>query len=294
VAIESLSPETLRQLELLTIRARRRFHGLGDGGHVSLRKGHGIEFADYRSYELGDDPRHIDWGVYARSERLYVKQFREDQNLTAYLFLDSSASMRNPDVQKWSYATQAAQGLSYVLSMQQDRVAMMVPGVLTTPVIQGPKTVHRISKCLMDVDWAATQSEDFVLQFERECGRVTFPGIAVVISDFLFGLDKVQVMFDRLRAKNLDITALQILGGFDVNPLVAEESFQAVDAETGEQLDLCIDANEQDRYQELFQSHQRGLQEYFGASGISFTSSSPADGIVSLFLNQLTQVGLVR
>jgi uncharacterized protein (DUF58 family) len=294
VAIESLSSESLRQLELLTIRARRRFFGLSDGGHSSLRKGHGIEFADYRSYELGDDPRHIDWGVYARSERLYVKQFREDQNLSAYLFLDSSSSMRIPDSGKWNYAMQAALGLSYVLSMQQDRVALSVPGVLTSPAMQGPKTVHRLTKLLADIDWQTQESKDFAEYFEREYGRVKFPGIAVVISDFLFDIDTTRRMFDRLRSKNLDVTALQVLGDFDLNPLVAEESFRAADAETKEELDLCLDQSQMSRYAEILAGHQKDLQDYFGSAGVAFIRSTPSEGLISLFLNQLTKVGLVR
>ena len=65
----SFTNEFLRQLELLRLQGRRAFLGTRQGGHLSIKRGHGIEFSDYRNYELGDHPRYIDWGVYARSER---------------------------------------------------------------------------------------------------------------------------------------------------------------------------------------------------------------------------------
>ena len=85
---ETFTPAFLRQLELLRLRARRSYLGTRQGGHLSLKRGHGIEFSDYRKYELGDDPRHIDWSAYARSERLYIKRFREEQDLSVLLLLD--------------------------------------------------------------------------------------------------------------------------------------------------------------------------------------------------------------
>ncbi|MCB0321542.1 MAG: DUF58 domain-containing protein, partial [Bdellovibrionales bacterium] len=66
--LEVLSPESLRQLNLMQLRSKRRFLGTRQGGNLSPKRGHGIEFADYRRYELGDDPRHIDWGVYGRTD----------------------------------------------------------------------------------------------------------------------------------------------------------------------------------------------------------------------------------
>ena len=67
---EAFTPQFLKQLEMFRINARRMFLGSKQGGHLSPKRGHGIEFSDYRKYELGDNPRHIDWGVYARTERL--------------------------------------------------------------------------------------------------------------------------------------------------------------------------------------------------------------------------------
>ena len=87
------TPQFLARLETLRVRTRRRFLGSRPGGHLSLRRGSGLEFADYRPYTLGDDPRYIDWKLYSRTDRLYIKLFQEEEDLYTYLFLDLSASM---------------------------------------------------------------------------------------------------------------------------------------------------------------------------------------------------------
>ena len=71
----------LAQLELLRLESRNKFLGSRQGGHLSLKKGHGIEFSDYWQYEIGDNPRYIDWKAYGRTDKLYVKQFQEEQDL---------------------------------------------------------------------------------------------------------------------------------------------------------------------------------------------------------------------
>ena len=86
----------LSRLETLRMQTRRRFLGSRPGGHVSLRRGAGLEFADYRRYTPGDDLRYIDWNLYGRTDRLYIKQFQEEEDLYTSLFLDGSASMAHP------------------------------------------------------------------------------------------------------------------------------------------------------------------------------------------------------
>ena len=70
--------------------------GMRQGGHASIKRGQGIEFSDYRQYQLGDNPRYIDWGLYGRSDKLYVKRFSEEQDLSVLIILDTSASMVTP------------------------------------------------------------------------------------------------------------------------------------------------------------------------------------------------------
>ena len=96
---EPFTPQFLTQLETLRLRTRKEVLGSQTGNYSSPRRGTSLEFADYRRYAPGDDLRYLDWGIYARTDRLYVKLFREEVDLFAYVFIDASASMGFPSLQ---------------------------------------------------------------------------------------------------------------------------------------------------------------------------------------------------
>src|SRR5271154_778729 len=93
---EEFTPEFIARLDQLRIKTRREFAGLGKGSHLSPRRGTSLEFSDFRPYSLGDDFRYIDWGLYGRTDKLYIKLFKEEEDLLTYIFVDASASMAYP------------------------------------------------------------------------------------------------------------------------------------------------------------------------------------------------------
>src|SRR5712691_11999729 len=93
---EEFTPEFIGRLEHLRIKTRREYAGLGKGSHLSPRRGSSLEFSDFRHYSMGDDFRYIDWGLYGRTDKLYIKLFKEEEDLLTYIFLDASASMAYP------------------------------------------------------------------------------------------------------------------------------------------------------------------------------------------------------
>src|SRR5436190_12961043 len=120
---EPFNAQFLSQLETLRLRTRKEFLGGHSGSYSSPRRGTSLEFADYRRYSPGDDLRYLDWGIYARSDRLYVKVFREEVDLFAYVFLDASASMAFPSrEEKYLSATHVALALAYVVLANHDHV----------------------------------------------------------------------------------------------------------------------------------------------------------------------------
>lgn len=115
----------LARLETLRVRTRRRFLGGRPGGHLSPRRGAGLEFADYRPYAPGDDPRYIDWKLYSRTDRPYIKLFQEEEDLYTYLFVDYSASMAYPSGNgKDMAARDLALALAYVVLASGDAVQL--------------------------------------------------------------------------------------------------------------------------------------------------------------------------
>src|SRR5258705_11084336 len=117
------TPEFLTQLETLRLRTRKEFLGSHTGNYSSPRRGTSLEFADYRRYAPGDDLRYLDWGIYARTDRLYVKVFREEVDLFAYVFIDASASMGFPSrEEKFLPASHVALALAYVALANHDHL----------------------------------------------------------------------------------------------------------------------------------------------------------------------------
>src|SRR6187401_788000 len=116
----------LRQLERLLLLMRSPVRGGLKGGRRSVKRGQSVEFADYRDYSLGDDLRQLDWNVYARLEKLFVKLFVEEEDVTITLLVDASASMASGTPSKLLFAKRAAAALGYIGLSSEDRVALSV------------------------------------------------------------------------------------------------------------------------------------------------------------------------
>ena len=288
----SFTPALLAQLELLKIRTRRAFLGNRAGGHLSLKRGHGIEFSDYRHYELGDNPRHIDWGVYARSDRLYVKRFQEEQNLSVLIVLDTSASMGVPEHEgKWTTARDIALMLSYVALMEQDSVSVAALGAFQTPGLSGGRAVHQLAGQLMKLE--PGRAFDPPLEFHRAAARIRFPGAAVIISDFLWPFEQIEQSILALRARNLDITAIQVLSPSDVSPGAGEDNLIAVDSETGEEISLHLNDTQRERYGTLLIEHNQKLKNFLADCRIPYALAGSAQPLGSFLNEKLLETGLL-
>src|SRR5512136_2721828 len=125
---QSLSPELIARIKRLDLRARMVVEGFLTGLHKSPYHGFSVEFAEYRPYMPGDEPKRLDWKALARSDRYYVKEFEEETNLKAYLLLDTSASMgyQSQGVSKLQYSTYLAAALSYLMIHQRDAVGLVL------------------------------------------------------------------------------------------------------------------------------------------------------------------------
>ena len=290
---DSFTPDFLRRLELVKIRSRRAFLGTRQGGHVSIKRGHGIEFADYRQYELGDNPRHIDWGVYARSDRLYVKKYQEEQDLNIYVVIDASASMFTPrSDRKWERAREIALALGYVALLEQDTVTVSVPGFYNSPAIHGGRAIHQLSKDLLAIE--PSEHRDFLKGLKRAVAQMRFPGVAVVISDLLMPGEELREVFNLLRSKNMDTTAIQVLGPQDIEPLPNLESVIAVDSETGSEIAVALSAEAREDYGALLQAHNTALQEFLAGARISYVQALTTQDLSDFMVNNLPSTGLLR
>ena len=289
----SFSPSFFKRLQQLKIHTRRKFIGKREGSHLSKQRGHGIEFSDYRAYAPGDDFRHIDWGVYGRTDRLYIRQFREEQEINVLFFLDASASMSFPESQsKFNLAKQIAFSLGYAALTDGDNITFSSLGNRAWGKFSGGKSVSRAEKFL-----SMLEISEGVMELEEEIRagieRQKLPAKCFFISDFLAPLEEIFNSLNILRAKNFEITAIQLLSPNELE--IKDRDLRFVrDAETGELSEVYIDDNSMSEYKKLLSGHLEQIETYCFRAGINYILLSSQENVEDIVLNKFPAAGLLR
>jgi uncharacterized protein (DUF58 family) len=237
----------LRQLERLLLLMRSPVRGGLKGGRRSVKKGQSVEFADYRDYSLGDDLRQLDWNVYARLERLFVKLFVEEEDVTVTLLIDASASMAAGQPQKLLFAKRAAAALGYIGLASEDRVAVSALSgrvARRRAALRGSGRVFRLLADLSAIE-PADGPTDLVAAARHAGAQLHGRGVVVLLSDLLDpNADKV---IRELAATGSELIILHVLSPDELDPPL-EGDLRLVDTETGERVDVTVDLATLDAY----------------------------------------------
>ncbi len=210
---DEFTPGFLARLERLRIRTRQRYGGLGRGMHLSPKRGSSLEFNDYRHYSPGDDFRYIDWGLYGRSDKLYIKLFQEEEDLLTYIFVDASASMGFPaSDRKFESAMLTALALAYVALASGDRVMLRVLGGAGAKVnpsfVTGRHRIVELARRLHDLKPGG--QFDFATTLASELLSIRRAGKVFIVSDFLMLFNSVTRGLGMFTAASMDLTAVKI------------------------------------------------------------------------------------
>ncbi len=234
-AEQYLAPETLLQLASFELRAKMIAEGAMNGIHVSPRQGAAVEFASHRQYTSGDSVRHLDWKVFARNDKLYIKQYQQETNLNITILVDGSASMKFGTLEtksgwggtkvqagsnrwtKYDHATAVAAAISFLALSQKDRVSL---GIFSDGIRGGVRRSstsdhwRAVIRCLATelvatkVNWTKV-SEQAISQNQ---GNTLF----VIISDFLSPLNQIRAALARLRHRGNDVVLFTILDNSEI------------------------------------------------------------------------------
>lgn len=290
---EPFTPSFFRKLQQLKIHTRRVYLGSRQGSHLSLRRGHGLEFSDYRHYAPGDDFRHIDWGVYARTDRLYVREFREEQDLNVMFLVDASRSMAYPESErKFEQARDLAIALGYVALSDGDTVTFAFLGQRITPKFIGARALGKIWAEFERIKPEGTFS--LVNEVRAAVARHKYPGKCFLISDFLYDHQEAFDALDYLRSRNFDISLLRVMAPSELLLKWGTGNSMLIDSETGEKLDLLVDRASSLEYAKLLARHVEELEDYCRKAGIVHTLISSKDDFSELVLNRLTGLGILK
>jgi uncharacterized protein (DUF58 family) len=286
----------LARLETFRMRARRQFLGSRPGGHRSPRRGAGLEFADYRPYTPGDDPRSIDWKLYSRTDRPYIKLFQEEEDLYTYLFLDCSASMAYPvNNGKEDVARDLALALAYIVLASEDAVQLHAlngdPKKSSTPFFRGRQRFLDLSTFLQkQPTHGAINPSQSLVQHLRTVHR---PGKAIWISDFLFPITAAQAGLNLLRSANFDLAVIQILGKEEFDPPLEPGGVRLVDSEDRATTLVRFDAQAKRLYLQRLDAHNRALRSYCHQTGVHYAQFVTGHDLQRFVLKELPAMGLL-
>ena len=259
----------LRKLETLSVIARQLVRSRRSASRPSIKKGASIEFKDFREYSPGDDPRTVDWLAYARLGELYIKLFRQEEELDLWVLLDCSKSMDFGEPNKFAHARRVAAALAYIGLANMDS-ASVVPfdSQLRTGLdrMRGKGQVMRLLKFLDQLP--ATGQTDFEKTAQMFASRVRRPGIVVVVSDF-YSLQRSRAGLDRLRFAKHQLHVIQLVSPWERSPPLRGE-LRLLDSETGAQQNLTITDSMLRNYKTAFEAFTADLRRYSMGYSIGF------------------------
>ena len=288
-----LSSEFLRKLESLELVSRKVRAGRMKGDRLSKRKGRGSEFADFRPYTVGDDLRLLDWNLFGRLEKLFIRMYLEEEDLGVHLLIDNSASMDFGTPSKLYYAKQVAAALGFVGLINLDRVSVETVGGETagrSPVFRGRPSFARLLGTIEKIQ--ASGSGDFNKSLRNFSLRATGRGVVIILSDFMdkAGYDE-GLRF--LSARSLDVYAIQILAEEEINPPFTGD-LKFTDIEDGDEAEVTISAPLLERYQKTLTAFRNQLSAFCTRRAMNYLTTSNQVPFEKLVLGYLRSRGLLQ
>jgi len=210
-----LDPQTLASLEGLDLQARMVVEGYVAGMHPSPYHGFSVEFAEHREYVAGDDIRHIDWKVWSKTDKLYLKQYEEETNLLSYLLLDTSESMgyaSGDNVTKLQYAQFIVAALAYMILQQQDSVGVVVFDDVVRRYLKPGGQASQLKEVLHLLDATPARAKsDLGLVFNELAERFKKRGVVAVFSDMFDDVSRIVTGLKHFRHRRHEVIVFHIL-----------------------------------------------------------------------------------
>jgi len=291
----------LKKLESLCIECRKTYGGVRKGNYeAATKRGSSIEFADYQEYMPGDDFRYIDWNIYGRLDKLLVKTFKEEEELSVHILFDVSRSMLFPEEdKKFDYAKDLVIALSYIAlsSKNSVRLATMVNtdkiSQNRTPFFQQKENIFVIADFLKNV--IPRGELDFVNYISKYIYEVKGRrGTVVVISDFMMKPEIYTRGLNYLRFKNFDIKVIQILGETELDPFGKGNKNQVVDVETNKKMNINFSEANRKKYKAAMEEHNRRLGHFCRINRIVYSLAKTNIKFEDFILRELPRIGFIR
>ena len=292
-----LDPAFLRKLERLRIQARRAFAGTTRGERRSTRRGSSVEFADFRKYETGDDFRHVDWNIYARLDRLMLRQFIEEEEVRVDILVDRSRSMRfGEPLTKFDFSIRVAAALAFLAVTGLDRVGIIAFDSTVRERLRALRgRGHLLSAISFLNDLAKAVAEDSSSNETTNLAAVmrayqksnVRSGIVFVISDFMDASD-FRTEMKLLARRGYDVNLIQTLSMEETQPEILGDLL-LIDSETGDEREITVNARAISAYKSVFARMTADLETFSRANGIGYLMATTDAGFEDLLLKNLIE-----
>jgi len=288
-----LDPEFMNRLDSLDVMSRKILKGKLQGERRSKRRGQSVEFADHRPYVAGDDLRFVDWNIYGRLEKLFLKLFLEEQDLTVHILADATGSMTLGEPSKELFIKKLTAALGYVSLVNNNRVTISffgdgIKGQLAN--MRGRNYLHKMAEYLLTTDF-----EGFS-HFDNACRQLVAnrsgSGIMIVLSDFLLkeGYDSG---LRRLIGRQYDLYAIQVLSRQELTPSFTGD-LKLLDIEDADISEITVSSALLKYYKRNLNAFCNELKDFCRQRGAVYVLANSADSVESLVLNYLRRIRLLR
>jgi len=294
------APEMLARLDRLDVMSHRRLRGRMQGERRSPKKGQSVEFADYRPYTPGDDLRRVDWNLYARLDKLFIRLFMEEEDLTVSLLVDTSESMRFGTPEKLAHALRIAAALGYITLTHHNRLNLYTFGASITGSLTGLRGRAPVSRMADFLERAAAPRAGAPVAGDLEAALRRFallerrPGIVVVLSDFLEKGDLDGAM-RHLGVHRAEAWVLQLLSPEELDPQLAALAgeLKLRDAEDAEAVEISVDPALFRQYRRTVEGWRQAVRRAATRRGARYLFGDTSVSVERIVLGTLRKQGLL-
>lgn len=278
------------KLSRLSLATKSKLRGQHKGSHRSQRFGASLDFSDFREYSPGDDVRQIDWNVYARTEKYFIKRFLDEQEMRVHIILDSTKSMG--DKMKWTFAKQLAISIGILVLQRDDRLSFTAVTDDKKPPFRRKGATYRkaFTQIISDLkEPMMTKSfTDNVISFLPKDSTVLF-----IISDCLETIESWEKLLQKLPKFAGDIRILQVVTEDELKPTYTGD-VQLEDVETTHQLNISMSTSVLEAYERERKLHQQALELLCRKFGVKLLQVNAEDGISQTMFHQLLRANWVQ
>ncbi len=285
----------MARLDRLDVVSRKIFTGKIQGERRSRRRGQSVEFADFRNYTHGDDLRFVDWNIYARLDRLFLKLFLEEEDLSMVIALDRSQSMDGGTPNKFDYARRLAMALGYIGLVNNNRVSCFAFGAGRVERLTGLRGRRRTREL---GGWLLGQTTDGDAGFSDGMKTIALGGqgrgVLLILSDFLFA-DGYEKGLAYVAGRGFDVYALQLLAPAEIDPArhgIAGD-LRLIDSESGHETEVTASSAAIAQYKASLENYVSGLRAFSVRRSISHQVVETSLDLDTLLVEYLRRRGLL-